>query len=180
LGIFRVYIDAWVILYIVLGFQVVLRCPRREALLWGGIFVASVLVSFFFEFGLISGFGRAMAYIVIGLFTISYDIQVAQHEDALEESQVLLNELSEAHEKLQAYAAQANQLAATQERDRIGQELYDSIGQKVFAIQLATEATRLMLTTDPQRLAGQLADLQAQTQAALGQMRQLIAQWRPG
>ena len=36
LGIFKVYIDAWVILYIVLGFQVVLRCSRREALLWGG------------------------------------------------------------------------------------------------------------------------------------------------
>ena len=146
----------------------------------GGLFILSILVSFFFEFGLISGFGRAMAYIVIGVFLISYDVQVAQHETALEESQVLLAELREAHEKLQAYTAQADQLAAAQERERMVQELYDSVGQKVFAIQLAAEATRLMLEREPQRAGTQIEDLQVQTQSALSQMRQLIAQWRPG
>jgi signal transduction histidine kinase len=59
------------------------------------------------------------------------------------------------------------------------QELYDSVGQKVFAIQLAAEATRLMLEQDPPRAAAQLGDLQEQTQSALSQMRQLIGQWRP-
>jgi signal transduction histidine kinase len=132
------------------------------------------------EFGFVSGFGRALAYIVISLFIISYDIQYSQHQDALADSQVLLAELQEAHGKLQDYAAQAEALAAAPERSRMIQELYDSVGQKVFAIQLAAEATRLMLAKDPQRAAGQIDDLQAQTQSALGQMRQLIGQWRPG
>ena len=132
------------------------------------------------EFGLISGFGRALAYITIGVLLISYGIQYAQHEDALAESQVLLAELQEAHEKLKDYAAQAQALAAAQERSRMIQELYDSVGQKVFAIQLAAEATRLLLEKDPRRAAGQIDDLQEQTQSALGQMRQLIGQWRPG
>jgi signal transduction histidine kinase len=180
LGLFKDYQDTWAILYIILGFQVAQRCSRKEASVWWGLFVISTLVTLLIEFGPISGLGRALAYIVIGILIISYDIQYAQHEDALEASQVLLAELQEAHQKLADYAAQAEKLAAAQERNRMIQELYDAVGQKVFAIQLAAEATRLMLAQDPRRATEQINNLQAQTQSALGQMRQLIAQWRPG
>jgi NarL family two-component system sensor histidine kinase LiaS len=111
---------------------------------------------------------------------ISYDSQYAQHQDALAESQMLVAELQEANRKLAAYTAQAEKLAAVQERNRMIQELYDSVGQKIFAIQLAAEATRLMLEKDPERAASEIDDLQEQTQSALVQMRQLIGQWRPG
>ncbi len=180
LGLFKDYQDTWALLYIVLGFQVAKRCSRKEAGAWWGLFVASTFLTLIIEFGLISGPGRAMAYFVSGFLLISYDIQYAQHEDALAESEMLLAELREAHGKLEAYAAQAEKLAAAQERNRIIQELYDAVGQKIFAIQLAAEATRLMLAQDPRRAAEQIDNLQAQTQAALGQMRQLIGQWRPG
>ena len=86
----------------------------------------------------------------------------------------------EANQKLTAYAAQAEKLAAMQERNRMTQELYDAVGQKIFAIQLAAETIRLMLSEDPQRASSQLEELQEQTQSTLGQMRQLISQWRPG
>jgi signal transduction histidine kinase len=179
LGLFRDYQDTWALLYVVLGFQVARRCSRKEANLWWSLFSASIVITLLFEFGPLSGLGRALAYCVIGVFLISYDVQYAQHEEALAESQVLLSELREAHKKLEDYAAQAEKLAAAQERNRMIQELHDSVGQKIFAIQLAAEATRLMLEQDPRRGAEQLSDLQAQTQAALGQMRQLIGQWRP-
>jgi signal transduction histidine kinase len=179
LALFESYIDAWALLYIPLGFQLAVRLPRRQALAWAGVYMAATFLTLSLEFGPISGPGRALAYIVIGLFLVSFDVQVSQHEDALEESRVLLAELQEAHRKLQEYAAQAERLAAAQERERLIQELYDSVGQKVFAIQLAAEATRLMLEKDPRRAAGSLDDLQTQTQTALGQMRQLIGQWRP-
>jgi signal transduction histidine kinase len=179
LGLFKDYQDTWAILYVILGFQVAWRCSRKDANLWWSLFTASTVVSLLIEFGPISGLGRALAYFVIGVFLISYDIQYAQHEDTLAESQVLLSELREAHKKLEDHAAQAEKLAAAQERNRMIQELHDSVGQKIFAIQLAAEATRLMLEQDPRRSAEQMVDLQAQTQAALGQMRQLIGQWRP-
>ena len=180
LGLFEDYLDTWAILYVVLGLQVATRCSRRGAITWWSLFAISTVVTLAIEFGPISGLGRALAYIVIGVFFISYDIQYAQHEDALSESQVLLTELREAHQELENYAAQARKLAAAEERDRMIQELYDSVGQKIFAIQLAAEATRLMLEKDPRRAAEQIDDLQAQAQSALGQMRQLIGQWRPG
>lgn len=180
LGLFREYQDTWALLYIVLGFQVAMRCSRREALIWFGLFVASLVVTLSVEFGLVSGPGRALAYIVIGVLLISYDIQYAQHEDALEESQVYLAELQEAHQKLKEYASQAEELAALRQRSRMIQELYDSVGQKIFAIQLAAETTRLMIDKDPGRAGEHIDDLQGQTQSALGQMRLLIDQWRPG
>ena len=179
LGIFPEYQDTWALLYIALGFQVAVRCTRRDALMWFTLFITSLLVTLIAEFGLISGPGRALAYVIIGVLLISYDIQYAQHEDALAESQLLVAELKEAHQKLSEYAAQAEKLAAMHERDRMIQELYDSVGQKVFAIQLAAETTRLMLVEDPKRASEQIDDLQIQTQSTLSQMRQLIEQWRP-
>jgi signal transduction histidine kinase len=179
LGLFQEYQDTWALLFIVLGFQVAVRCQRKEALVWFSLFATSMLVTMSIEFGLVSGVGRAMAYGVIGLLLISFDIQYSQHQDALAESQMLVAELQEAHNKLVVYAAQVEKLAALQERNRMIQVLYDSVGQKIFAIQLATETARLMLAQDPKRAAGQLEDLQLQTQTALGQMRQLIEQWRP-
>jgi len=179
IGVFQEYQDTWALLYIVLGFQVATRCSRKAAFVWFSLFVTSLLVTLIAEFGLISGPGRALAYIIIGVLLISYDNQYAQHEDALAESQMLLAELQEAHEKLKVHATQAEKLAAMQQRNRMIQELYDSVGQKIFAIQLAAEATRLQLEKNPQRTSGQIGDLQELTQSALGQMRQLIDQWRP-
>lgn len=179
LGVFQEYQDTWAVLYIVLGFQVAARCSRREAIAWWSLFALSTFVTLNAEFGLLSGPGRALAYIMIGVLLTTYDIQYTRHEDALAESQVLLAELREAHQKLEEYAAQAEKLAALQERNRMIQKLYDSVGQKVFALQLAAEATRLMLKKDPRRAAEQIDNLQLQTGSALGQMRQLIGQWRP-
>jgi signal transduction histidine kinase len=179
LGMFPEYQDTWALLFVVLGFQVAARSTRKEAWVWFGLFAASLLITLSVEFGVISGLGRALAYITIGVLLISYDIQYAQHEDALVESRVLLAELQEAHQKLAIYAAQSQKLAALQERNRMIQELYDSVGQKIFAIQLAAETTRLLLKQNPQRAQSQIEDLQAQTQSTLAQMRQLIGQWRP-
>jgi signal transduction histidine kinase len=179
LGLFQEPQDTWAVLFIVLGFQVAICCPRNEAWGWFSLFFLSLMITLCVEFGPLSGVGRAMAYGVIGVLFISYDIQYAQHQDALAESQMLVSELQEAHKKLTEYASQREQLAALQERNRLISELYDSIGQKIFGIQLAAETARLLIDKDPQRVFNQITDLQAQTQSALGQMRQLIDQWRP-
>jgi signal transduction histidine kinase len=179
LGIFQEYQDTWAWLYFILGLQVATHSSRKEAWVWYSLFTALLLVTLSVEFGFISGLGRAMAYAIMGLLVISTDIQYASHEDSLAESQMLVSELQEANQKLVEYAAQAQELAVLQERNRMIQELYDSVGQKIFAIQLSAETARLMLEKDPLLAAGQIDDLLEQTQSTLGQMRQLIDQWRP-
>lgn len=179
LGSFQEYQDTWALCYIILGLQVATHFARKEAIFWYSLLTALLLVTFSYEFGVISAIGRAMAYAIMGLLVISTDIQYASHEDSLAESQMLVAELQEANHKLAEYASQARELAVLQEHNRMVQELYDSVGQKIFAIQLSAETTRLMLENDPPRAGGQIDDLLQQTQAALRQMRQLIEQWRP-
>lgn len=180
IGLFQEYQDTWSLLYIVLGFQVVLRFKRKQAIFWLGVFVLSIFITLALEFGLLSGLGRAMAWIVIGVFLISYDLQYAQHEDALEESQILLQEVKEAHTRLEEYTTLTIKLAAAEERDHMIQKIYDTVGQKIFAIQLSTETARSFAESDPQRLSAEINHLQQQTQIALTEMRQLISEWRSG
>ncbi len=179
LALFGSYQDTWALLYVLLGLQAGARLRRREAIACWTILVLSTFITLTVEFGPLSGAGRALAYIVIGVLLTTYNIQYGWHQDALAQSSMLLEELRKAHAELEEYTARAKRLAALQEHDRMVQELYDSVGQRVFAIQLAAEATRLVLPRDPQRAAQQIDALQRQTQSALGQMRQLISQWRP-
>lgn len=179
IGLFQEPQDTWAVLFIVLGFQVASYSTRRNAWAWFGLFIFSLMATLCIEFGVLSGVGRAMAYGVIGVLFISYDIQYSQHQDALAETQMLVSELQEAQRKLTEYASQRELLAALQERNRLISELYDSVGQKIFGIQLAAETSRLLLQKDPQRVSTQIAGLLAQTQSALSQVRQLIDQWRP-
>ena len=180
LGLFESYQDTWTLLYVVLGIQAAYRCPRREGLAWAALFAGSSVITLSAEFGVLSGLGRASAFIVIGLMIVLVDSQYAQREDANEESRVLLEELRVAHQKLAEDAARAEELAAARERERILRELHDSVGQKIFAIQLAAESTLLLLDKDPARAANTIGVLQEQTQTALDQMRQLIEEWKPG
>ncbi len=57
LGVVQEYQDIWALLYIILAFQVALRCSRKEAILWFSLFAASLLVTLSIEFGFVSGLG---------------------------------------------------------------------------------------------------------------------------
>jgi signal transduction histidine kinase len=71
-------------------------------------------------------------------------------------SQHLLEGLQLAHQKLQEYAAQAQELAAARERNRLARELHDSVSQAIFSITLTSQAARLLLDRDPARVPEQI------------------------
>jgi signal transduction histidine kinase len=180
LGLLRPYDDPWAILYVALGFQVLYACPLRMALFLGGLFAALIMLTMTVTFGWISGLGRSVFMVAAMLLVLSYDALYALTEAGHQESQELLAELQRAHQKLEAYASQAEELAAEQERSRLMHALHDSVGQMIFSINLTAESARLVLEKDPERLPEQLERLQELTSRALSQMRALIGQWRPG
>jgi signal transduction histidine kinase len=180
LGLLHPYDDTWTLLYVALGFQVMYACPLRTALFLGGLFAALVILSMTVIFGWVSGLGRGLFMVAAMLLLLSYDALYALTEAGHQESQELLAELQRAHQKLEIYAAQAEELAAEQERSRLMHALHDSVGQMIFSINLTAESARLVLEKDPERLPAQLERLQELTSRALSQMRALIGQWRPG
>lgn len=123
--------------------------------------------------------------IALGLTTMSaamvlaiYVAVIQETERARAQSQFILGELQTTNRKLQAYSAQAEELAAAQERIRLARELHDSVSQTMFSITLNARSAQLLMDRNPSGVRAQLEQLQALTQGALAEMRGLIAQLR--
>jgi signal transduction histidine kinase len=166
-------------LYVILAGQAYIDLPRRAALIW--MSVLSVIAGLFLMSAMGAALGLAMLlnYIAFSYFMISFGTASWQAEGARNESADLLRNLQTAHAQLQDYAAQAEELSAVRERNRVAHELHDSVNQSIFSITLTAEAARTMLDRDPARVPPYLNQLQEMTTNALAQLRSLIGQLRP-
>jgi signal transduction histidine kinase len=179
LGLLPPYLDIWAILFIIFGMQAIRYLRRTIAMLWLAVSILVVITALVLMFGATIGLTTSLSMIAGGVFLASYDLIYAQAETARERSQALLQELQDAHRKLQQYAAQAEELAATRERNHLARELHDAVNQQIFSITLNAQAARVLLDKDPARVSEQLDRLQEMTSGALAQLRSLITQWRP-
>jgi signal transduction histidine kinase len=75
--------------------------------------------------------------------------------------------------------AEARDLAALEERQRLARELHDSVSQALYGIALGARTARAMLERDPEKAAEPLEYVLAQAQAGLTEMRALIFELRP-
>ena len=88
-------------------------------------------------------------------------------------------ELAEANERLRGYAAQAEQLAVIQERNRLARDIHDGVGHHLTVVQMQLEAARAVIrTTEPDRLDAMLATAQDQSGQALAEVRRSVAALR--
>jgi signal transduction histidine kinase len=179
LALLHPYQDIWGILYIFISVQAFYYLSLPAAATWGGFSAAAMIFTLMLTMGWARGLGLALSYLAASVLVVSYEILYSQAEIARQESQALLAELQQAHERLQTYAAQVEEHAAAQERDRLAHALHDSVSQTIFGITLTAQAARLLLDKDPGRVPQQLERLQDLTSSALSQMRSLITQWRP-
>jgi signal transduction histidine kinase len=129
--------------------------------------------------GWLEGLALVLLYLAVFAFLLSYDFLYSRTQADQAESQRLLADLQSAHQKLQEYATQAEELAAARERNRLARELHDSVSQAIFSITLTSQSARLLLDREPARVLEQLERLQKMTEGALAQLRSLIAQLRP-
>ena len=74
---------------------------------------------------------------------------------------------------------QAQELASLQERQRLAQELHDSVSQILYGISLGAHTTQEALESDPEAARDSLAYVIALTEAGLAEMRALIFELRP-
>jgi signal transduction histidine kinase len=175
----RPFMDFQTILYFPLCIQLFRTFTRPIAFTW--ILFLSILLGFTLIFGL--GLWEALALfllnIAMGTFLVSYDFLYIRTQADQAESQRLLADLQLAHHKLQEQTAQAEELAAARERNRLARELHDSVSQIIFGITFTSQSARLLLERDPVRVPEQIEHLQNMTSSALDQLRSLIAELRP-
>jgi signal transduction histidine kinase len=129
----------------------------------------------------------AFLYLVIFLFfgafmAVFRQLETArtEAETAREKSDALLAELQVAHQQLQAYTGQAEELAVIAERNRWARELHDSVTQSLYSLTLLAEAGQRMIQVgDVPQIAGNQTRLGEIAQQALQEMRLLVYELRP-
>jgi signal transduction histidine kinase len=165
--------------FAVLSYQVAVVFEGRTRWLWVGALVLLIAGSLIAVWGLLRGLGFALttmafAVVVPGLAVASQEIEAARAR-----SREIVDELEETHRRLRKYAAEVEDLAVLEERNRLARELHDSVSQAMFGIQLATRSAQIMRKKDPEAVPAQLEQLQALTHEALARMRGFISELRP-
>jgi signal transduction histidine kinase len=87
----------------------------------------------------------------------------------------LVAELAAANDQLTAHAAQVEQLATAQERNRIAREIHDGLGHHLTVVHIQLEAAQVYLASDPARARTAIATAQQLAHEGLGEVRRSVA-----
>jgi signal transduction histidine kinase len=113
-----------------------------------------------------------------GLGTLAAAAFTAVVTELLRREQRARIELADANAKLRGYAAQAEELATTQERNRVARDIHDGLGHHLTVVQMQVQAARAVLPSDPARADAVLARAQEQSTEALAEVRRSVAALR--
>jgi signal transduction histidine kinase len=172
--------DFYALLFIPLSLQAVLFLGRPVGFLCITVFALAMtgplLVS---QEGWAFGLAMVLNYGGLCFLFGGYAHQVRMAESARSHNMHMLGELQVAHCQLQGYAAQKEDLAAEQERNRLARELHDSVTQTVFGMTLAVQTARLLLERDKTRVADQLTRLEELAANAMREIQAQVSQLHP-
>ncbi|MBI5385551.1 MAG: sensor histidine kinase [Verrucomicrobia bacterium] len=149
-----------------------------------GIAVVSLLTMAVMAFDLVWWYGWEpipnvlLQFSFAVLFTLVFTLLAVSSEKARQEVQWLAGELGDANRKLREYAVQAEELAATRERNRLAREIHDSLGHYLTVVNVQIEAARAVRDHDPVRARDALDKAQALTQEGLQEIRRSVAALR--
>ncbi len=173
------HLDFFSALFPLLSYQMALVFVGRTRWIWCGVFITVAAGSLIWWLGLWQGLALSMTHVAGCVVLPVYAIANHEQDQANLRRQTILSDLQEKHRQLELYTKQAEQIAAIEERNRLSRELHDSVSQIMFSIILNTKSTQILLQRQPERVKPQLERLLLLTQAALTEMRSLIAQLHP-
>jgi signal transduction histidine kinase len=99
-------------------------------------------------------------------------------QQARENAERLMTELEQANVQLAAYATQAEELAITQERNRLAREIHDSLGHYLTTVNVQIEAAKVVMDSDPERALDAMNKAQELAQKGLARVRESVATLR--
>jgi signal transduction histidine kinase len=119
-----------------------------------------------------------LAFCFAVMFTLIFTVLAVNAERSRGEVQKLADELAAANRKLREYAVEAEELAATRERNRLAREIHDSLGHYLTVVNVQIEAARAVQPRDPVRARDALDKAQSLTQEGLKEIRRSVAALR--
>lgn len=165
-------------LFCVLSVMAPLAIHPRVALLWMIIFIAintfHCTVSPKWDHGWMVSLPYTVGYIFCGTFAYS----LAQTSAAQRRSEALLAELQVTHQQLQEYASRIEELAVSQERNRLAREMHDALGHRLTVAAVQLEGAERLIPTNPQRASQMVNTVHREVVEALAELRHTVATLR--
>lgn len=164
-------------LFFILSAQAMLFLPLVPGVIWIAAFTIVTWLAGVSTLGVVNPVD--MIAIVGGyLFFGTFGAGLRQANEARQRSQQLLAELQQAHEQLQAYTSQAQQLAVAEERNRLAREMHDSLGHRLTVAVVQLEGAQRLIPTNPERSANMIETMRGQLKQALAELRQTVSALR--
>ncbi len=170
------------VLYFVFVAEAIFSLPRRRALAFvlAAYGVLGVTLYLIDPPARLEDFVVTMSVWLTGfVFVGASSLLTREQREARERSDHLLQELQGAHEQLRAYAGEVERLSVARERQRLAQEVHDSVAHVLTGLLAQLQALRRLLQVDPTTAAGRLADMEEAARHGLDELRRAVRAMRP-
>lgn len=118
-------------------------------------------------------------YFLPALIFVVIFVQLVLSADAQRhKAEQLANDLEAANHQLAAYAAQAEELATTKERNRIAREIHDTLGHYLTVVNMQIKAAQAVMAQQPEKAQDVLQKAQKLTEEGLTAVRQSVSALR--
>jgi signal transduction histidine kinase len=112
------------------------------------------------------------------IFIVFFTQMAVTEARSREKIERLVNELEEANDNLRDYAFKVEELAITQERNRLAREIHDGLGHYLTSINMQLQAAQAVMDTDPQKAQSGMTTARELTKNALTEVRQSVSTLR--
>jgi len=167
----------WLIGLPLTGIAVERLSPR-----WRWVIYVTVLLVIVLPIGFYSTWDQALmngGFITPAIFFVILFTQLRLNEqEARIKAEELAHQLEVANHQLAEYVSQAEELAATQERNRLAREIHDNLGHYLTIVNVQIEAAKVTCESDPPRALMALDKAQDLARKGLSSVRESVAALR--
>lgn len=168
----------YLVIFFVISAQAMMSLEGLRGLGWVFLLAVISTLSFVSQEGMQEA---VMLMLVYGGGYLFFGIFGKALQDATfanERSQQLYDELQATHAQLQQSVQQMEELAVTNERNRLAREMHDSIGHRLTVSAVQLEGAQRLIPQDPEKAAGIVGTVREQVREALAELRQTVTALR--
>jgi signal transduction histidine kinase len=169
---------SWLMAIPLVGYAVESLQPRQRWAVYVAVVVCAILPLGLRQGNWISAGVNSVTVGTAVAFVAVFAQMRLNEQQARERVEQLMVELERANTQLAAYATQAEELAMTQERNRLAREIHDSLGHTLTIVNVQIEAAKVVMDSDPDGALDAINKAQELAKKGLTQVRESVAALR--
>jgi signal transduction histidine kinase len=162
--------DVFNLFFYILALEAMMVLPARPATSW--------IAGFYLLDSLSALWSRGTTGIIAVLFYAAAFMLTAVFGYALRQAEIARRKSEELLEELRATQRQLQDMAVTEERNRMAREMHDSLGHRLTVSIVQLEGAQRLIPTDPERAARMVGTMRDEMKEALGELRRAVSALR--